>query len=143
MITKFAGAAGKPLKIEALLNQTIVAGNRDLAEALAACVELKSVNPGELLIEQGAMDNDIYLIFAGAFNVVLNDEIVACRRANEYVGEIAALEPSLRRSANVVAIEESVVARLSEANLVSLGNRFSEIYRCIAKELALRLSSSD
>jgi hypothetical protein len=50
MIQRFEGDAGKRLRIEALSNQKMVAGNRKLAESLADSVKLRAVHPGELLI---------------------------------------------------------------------------------------------
>lgn len=139
MIHRFEGDAGKRLRIEAMANQKLVGGNRELAEALADDAELKEVRPGDVLIEQGASDNDIYLIIAGTFDIVVNGRVVGRRFPNDHVGEMAAIEPTQRRSASVVASEEGVVAKLSEADLTLYGNRYPEIYRCIAKELARRL----
>lgn len=139
MIQRFQGDTGKRLRIEALANQKIVGGNRKLAEALANSVELLEVQPGELLIEQGSSENDVYLILAGAFDIIVNGRIVGRRVANDHVGEMAAIEPTQKRSASVVVAEEGVVARLTEADLAKFGSRYPEIYRSIAKELSRRL----
>lgn len=52
---------------------------------------------------------------------------------------MAAIQPAQRRSATVVAAEESVVCKLSEPELTSLAERFPNIWRFFAKELARRL----
>jgi len=117
----------------------MIAGNRQLAEVIADSVELKAIRPGDLLIEQGGNDNDLYLILAGVVNIVVNGHIIASRRANDHVGEMAAIEPTQKRSASVVVAEEGVVARLTEADLAKYGSIYPEIYRSIAKELAQRL----
>ena len=139
MIHRFEGEAGKRLRIEALLTQKIVGGNHELAEALAGSVELRAVRPGDILIEQGGSDNDIYMIMAGSVNIVVNGRVVGRRLVNDHVGEMAAIEPTQRRSASVIGAEEAVVARLSEAELAQFGGSYPEIYRCIARELARRL----
>ncbi len=139
MLRRFEGETGRRLRIEALASQKIVAGNRDLAEALADRVELRSVKPGEVIIEQGSSDNDIFLIFSGTFNVIVNGRTVGRRVANDHVGEMAAIEPTQKRAASIVVDEEGVVARLSEAELSQLATYHPEIYRCIAKELSRRL----
>ncbi|MDD5272516.1 MAG: nucleotide-binding protein [Methylovulum sp.] len=139
MIRRFEGDAGKRLLIQTLLNQKIIAGNLDLANALADVLKLQAVKSGDLIIEQNASDNDIFLILAGAFEVIVNGRVVAMRTANDHVGEMAAIEPTQRRSASVRAKEESVVAKLSEEEFSGLGNKYPEIYRCIARELAKRL----
>lgn len=139
MLDRFEGEAGRRLRIDALISQKIVSGNRALAEELADRVKLRSIEPGEVLIEQGGSDNTIYLVLAGAVNIVVNGRIVGRRAPNDHVGEMAAVEPTQKRSATVVAIEDTVVAELSEPELADLGTRYPEIYRCIAKELARRL----
>ena len=77
MIHRFQGDAGKRLRIEALVSQKIVGGNRKLAEALSDSAEIMAVQAGDLLIEQGASDNDVYLILAGAFDIIVNGRIVS------------------------------------------------------------------
>lgn len=139
MIKRFAGDAGKRLRIEALSNNKMVAGNHKLAESLADSVELKAVHPGEVLIEQGGNDNDVYFILAGTVDIVVNGRTVGRRGPNDHVGEMTALEPSQKRSASVIVVEEGVVARLSEADLHNYGNEYPEIYRSVAKELSRRL----
>jgi CRP/FNR family transcriptional regulator, cyclic AMP receptor protein len=139
VIQRFEGEGGRRLRIGALVNQKIVAGNRELAEAFDGCIELRAVRPGELLIEQGASDNDIFLILAGAFDIVVNGRIVGRRVAKDHVGEMAAVEPTQRRAASVVAAEEGVVAKLTEADLAKFASDYPEIYRSIAIELSRRL----
>ena len=61
------------------------------------------------------------------------------RGPTDHVGEMAAIQPSQRRSATVVAAEPSVVLRITEPQLSALGQKYPNIYRAIAKELARRL----
>lgn len=139
MIHRFEGDTGKRLRIEAIFNQKMVGGNRKLAESLADSVELIAVQPGAVLIKQGGSDNDVYFILAGAVDIIVNGRTVGRRVPNDHVGEMAAIEPTQKRSASVVVTEEGVVARIAEAELAKYGNRYPEIYRCIAKELSRRL----
>lgn len=139
MLDRFKGDTGRRMTVDALTTQKLVGGNRDLAELLADKVRLLEVGAGCTLIEQGASDNDIYLIFAGAFDIVVNKRRIGRRFPNDHVGEMAAVELSQRRAASVIATELSVVARIAEADLADAGQHFPEIYRCIARELAKRL----
>jgi CRP/FNR family transcriptional regulator, cyclic AMP receptor protein len=139
MLQRFEGNSGRRLRVEALAGQKLVGGNRLLAEELADRVELRAVTRGETLIEQGASDNDLYLLLAGKFNIVVNGHVVGQRSPNDHVGEMAAIEPSQRRSASVIANEDAVVARLSEPEFSEISNRYPEILRYIAKELSRRL----
>jgi CRP/FNR family cyclic AMP-dependent transcriptional regulator len=139
MITRFEGEAGRRLRIEALTNQKMVAGNKVLAEELADRVQLLAFMPTDVLIEQGDSDNHVYMILSGSVNIVVNGRVVALRGPNDSIGEMAAVEPIQKRSATVIAKEETVVAKLTEPELADIGARYPEIYKFIAKELSRRL----
>ena len=139
MKQRFEGDEGRRLLIEALRDQKMVGGNAALAEELATLGELLDVNPQETLIEQGADDNTVYLILSGSFVVLVNGKPIANRSPNDHVGEMAAIQPTQRRSATVVASEAATVLRLTEPQLASIGQKHPEIYRAFAKELARRL----
>ena len=94
---------------------------------------------GETLITQGGGDNAIYFVLSGIFDVNVNGRRIAARGPNEHVGEMAAVQPAQRRSANVVAAEGAIVAQLTEEVFTDLGNRYPQIFRYIAQELAGRL----
>jgi CRP/FNR family transcriptional regulator, cyclic AMP receptor protein len=136
---RFEGETGRRLLIDSLKSQKIVAGNQALAEAIAASAELLEVPAQTAIIEQGAEDNDLYLILTGSFVVLVNGKKVAMRGPNEHVGEMAAIQQTQRRSATVVANEASVIVKVTEAQLAAWGDNYPQIYRGIAKELALRL----
>ncbi|MBZ5489887.1 MAG: nucleotide-binding protein [Acidobacteriia bacterium] len=139
MIERFQGEHRRQNLIEALRDQKIIAGNATLAERIASMGSLIEVSPGTTIIEQGAEDNDVYLIIAGAFDILVNGRKVARRFANDHVGEMAAIQPSQRRSATNIASEPSVLCKLTEPQLSELGRDFPDIWRLIAKELARRL----
>jgi predicted nucleotide-binding protein len=139
MIERFRGEGGRLNLVEALRAQKIVAGDSQLAERIADIGTLMEVEPGATIIEQGAEDNDVYLIIAGAFDILVNGRKVARRFANDHVGEMAAIQPTQRRSATNTATERSVLCVLTEPQLSELGRQYPDIWRFIAKELARRL----
>jgi predicted nucleotide-binding protein len=139
MLHRFEGDAARRVRVEALMSQKLVSHNSELAEQMADRLPLKALAKGEVLIEQDGTDNEVFLILAGSFDVIVNGRKVAQRKANDHVGEMAAIEPTQRRAASLVATEESVVAVLSEQDLASLGAQYTEIYLRIARELSRRL----
>jgi predicted nucleotide-binding protein len=139
MKDRFAGEVGRRVLIDALRDQTIVGGNEALANEIATAGELLDIRGGTALMEQGGDDNDIYLILAGSFKIVINGRDVATRGPNKCVGEMAAVQPTQRRSAAVISAEDSVVCKLTEPQLADLGTRHPEIFRQLAKEMARRL----
>lgn len=139
MIERFEGVEGRRRCIQALRAQKIVAGNTKLADELADLVELKQLNVGETLIDQGSSGNDIYLIIAGRLEILVNGRVIAHRTANDHVGEMAAIDPAQPRTATVRSSEVSLVAKLTEDNFTRLAEKHSEMYKSIALELMRRL----
>jgi len=139
MVERFQGSEGRPALLDALALQKLVGGDAALADEIATIGGLRELAPGEVLIEQGGEDNDVYLILTGAFDVLVHGRKVARRFANDHVGEMAALQPALLRSATNTATEKSVVVRLTEPQFTSLARKYPEVWRRVAKELAKRL----
>jgi CRP/FNR family transcriptional regulator, cyclic AMP receptor protein len=136
---RFRGDAGKQNLIDALLQHALVRGDHDLASEFAKRATVIEVPAGEKIIAQGDSDNDLFLILSGAFDIVVNGRIVAARGRGDHVGEMALVEPSQRRSADVVATESALVAKFSYKDVTELASRDSTIYRVIAQNLARRL----
>jgi CRP/FNR family cyclic AMP-dependent transcriptional regulator len=139
MKNRFAGDAGRQVLVDTLKDQKMVAGNAGLAEEISKIGELIDVKSDTAIITQGGEDNDVYLIVAGSFNIVVNGRVVAGRFPNDHVGEMAAVQHTQRRSATVVAREDSVVVKFTGPQLTELGQKYPEIWRRFAKELARRL----
>ena len=139
MNARFAGNEGRNALVDALKRQRMVSGNAALAADIASIGELIDVADGTVVIQQGGDDNEVYLIVAGSFHVVVNGKTIARRTANDHVGEMAAILPVQRRAASVIAHEESVAVRLSDAQIAELGERYPQIWRCFAHELAHRV----
>ncbi|WP_084251275.1 TIR domain-containing protein [Sphingomonas pruni] len=139
MIDRFLDDAGRANLIDAMMVQAMIANNSDLATEMADRLELLSLNEGDTIIAQGAEDDHLYLIITGSLRIEVNGRQIAVRGQGSHVGEMAAIEPTQRRSASVIAVEPSIVGKLTNANLTDLGRRYPEIYRAFARTLARRL----
>lgn len=139
MLDRFTGEKGARLRVETFASQKIVAGDRALADELAEIAELLEFKAGAVAIEQNGSDNDVYFILAGTFAIIVNGREVQRRGPGDTFGEMAAIEPSLRRSASVVALEDAVVGMLSESALAELASRYPDIWRFLAREVSKRL----
>lgn len=139
MLDRFSGEKGARLRVETFAGQKIVAGDRALAEELAKVAELLEFKAGAVAIEQNGADNDVYFILAGTFSIIVNGREVQRRGPGDTFGEMAAIEPSLRRSASVVALDNAVVGKLSESALAELASRYPDIWRFLAREVSKRL----
>ncbi len=139
MLDRFQGDEGCELRLEAFLTQTIVSRDIALAAELADQAELLEFDSGQTLIEQNGEDDDIYLILSGSFGIHINGRRIGVRGRSDHVGEMAAIEPTQRRSATVVADEPSIVGKLTAQQFASLGKKYPDIYRQISRSLARRL----
>lgn len=139
MISRFHGTENRYRLISALRQQTIIHDNENLSIKLADQAAVLQVEPEEYLITQGEADNDIYFILAGRVSIAVNGREVAIRASGEHIGEMALIDPSARRSASAVAIEQTVVAKISEASFRPLANKCPRVWQLIATELAKRL----
>ena len=101
---------------DALSRQTITQGYTQVVDRLAAIAAVESFEPGEVLIHQGRTDTDILLILAGNVVVSPNGRDDTTRGVHNHVGEMATIDPAVRRSATVRASEPTVVARVREAD---------------------------
>lgn len=136
MIERFSGPG---VLEDALMNQRLVRGHRGLAQEISRIAELIDLGAGHELIKQGGDDSDVYLILAGKFEIVVNGRPIAMRGPHEHVGDMAAILPSLRRSATVRSLEPSVVARIQAGQLIELANRHPWMWQQLASVLAERL----
>ena len=139
MLDRFLGADGQRLRADCFAVQKLIAGDAALAAEFASLAEMRALTAGETLIEQDAVDNGIFFIFAGSFDVLVNGRRVARRGPGDAVGEMAAIDPSQRRSATVIAAEAAVVAKLTEPQFADLAGQRPKLYRAIAQELSRRL----
>ncbi|MDA3823703.1 MAG: nucleotide-binding protein [Bacteroidales bacterium] len=139
MIKRFQGEESFPNLISALRQQMILHDNKQICEKLAGLVKLKMLEEGESLINQDEIDNDLYFILTGKFSVLVNGREVAIRDSGQHVGEMALIDPSARRSAAVKAIEQSVVATISECDFTNIANHCPRIWRLISRELSDRI----
>lgn len=139
LIDRFQGSAGRGNLIDAMLQQQVVCGNRDIAEELAVRADLIEVAEGETIISQGGDDNDLFLILAGHFSIIVNGRNVGSRGRGDHVGEMVIVEPSQCRSADVVASEQGLVAKITQVDVTDVASRYPDIYRFMARSLARRL----
>lgn len=129
----------RPNLIDALKRQEFVGGDTAIAEAMAVQGELLEFSKGQKLIVQGGEDNDLYLLVAGTVSIIISGNEYKPRKAGQSVGEMAAIEPSQRRSADVVAIDTVVALKLSNAQFMAIGRTYGQIWLPIARELSRRL----
>lgn len=139
MLNRFQGIDGKKRLIIALTEQRIICGDEILATAIADIAELKEYVRGTEIMHQGDTDSDIYLILMGSISVYVNDRKIAERQAGFHIGEMAVIDPTVKRSATIKANEYTITAKISEPSFTELAIQYPKLWRRIAVELAHRL----
>lgn len=125
--------------IDLLRRQTLLEGNESVARHLAGQCEVLSLPPESIVIRQGDVDNDIYFILSGHLRIFVNEREVATRTSGQHIGEMALVDAACKRTATVVTVEHSVLARVSEPTFVRIANANPFLWRNIATELVRRL----
>ncbi len=139
MIKRFEDEQGRRRLIDALRSHRLLGNAVELIAEVVERGTLEAIEEGAAFIEQSSHTNDLFLIVSGTCHVVINGRRIATRGPGDHVGEMAAIQPSQPRSADVIAAEPMVVIRMDEPTFADIGTRHPEIYRGIAQELARRL----
>ena len=113
----------------AILGQRIVVGREDIAKLIIEKGTSHHFKPGKEFIQQGAADNDIYLIICGRVEIRINGRPIAERHPGQHVGEMALLDPTTTRSASVIAKEYTVAIKLTEASFTEIAQQHSLLWR--------------
>lgn len=138
-LERFSDERGQDLLLNAIAEQKIVLGNRDVAQELCARGTLKTFEEGEFLTHQDDWSNSIVFIVAGKVRVLVEGFKVALRAEGQHVGEMALIDPSKPRSASVEAMEPTVGLVVSESDFSSVAQLHPEMWRYLARETADRL----
>ncbi len=134
-IERFEGTDGRRRLVDALCEQKLVSGDRDLADLLATQIELLQFDPGDTLMTQGVFDNDLYFLVLGRTETLVNGRQVAVREAGVHLGEMAMIDPASPRTATVNALTYIVVARLTEPQFTAIANNYPRLWRGLAIDL--------
>jgi CRP/FNR family cyclic AMP-dependent transcriptional regulator len=113
---------------DALKRQEFVGGDGAIAEGMAAKGELVEFQKLDKLIVEDGEDNDIYLLLAGSVSIVIKGIEYTTRHAGQHVSEMAAIEPTLKRSATVVANDKVVSLKIPSATFMTIGNTYPQIW---------------
>jgi CRP-like cAMP-binding protein len=103
---------------------------------VAGWVTEKRFQDGDVLIEEGGLPSDVYLIESGTVDVTHEEKLIATLGPGDIVGEIALLDPQ-RRTATVTATSAVRAVALSVEDFSSMDQEMPEITRQL-REIAER-----
>ena len=136
---RFDGPENRQRLLEAVQNQKLLRNDAKQAEAFVNAGALQELAPGDILVKQGAWDDDIYFILAGEIDVIINGHPQASRVAGEHVGELSGLNPARSRTATLKASGECLVLKLPRKIFEDAARSDSAVALRMADVLADRL----
>lgn len=105
---------------------------------VAVILDKKLIGEGEYIMRKGEKGDSMYLIESGQLEVRDGDRVLATLGEKQVVGEMSLLAP-IDRTADVVAIEESVLYRIEREKFVDLIYEEPEIMLGIITSLVYRI----
>jgi CRP-like cAMP-binding protein len=106
--------------------------------SVAATAEEVTVEPGATFIDDGAVEDCLYVIVSGTVRVHRGDHVLAELGAGTSVGELAVLVPA-RRSASVTALDPTTLLKLRKPVLDELLADRPELATQVIRALVMRL----
>ena len=123
---------------------------RDAPEHLSlleGICKLKRSPKGTVMIKEGDIGNEMYVVYSGEVEIKkrtrAGDDYTVLRltaEQNVFFGEIALIDDD-RRSATVVATQDSEFLVITKASFLKLGDEYPEIGLPITREIAKILAS--
>ena len=110
--------------------------------AVARLLDEVSFDSDEAIIEQGAVEDWLYVVAEGRVRIHLGDRTLGEAGKGDVVGELAVLA-STPRSASVAAIEPTLLLRLRRAPLEELLDDRPEIARGVIATLVQMLQAAN
>jgi CRP/FNR family cyclic AMP-dependent transcriptional regulator len=93
---------------------------------VAGWVNEKRFGEGDVLIEEGGMPTDVFVLESGTVDVTHEEQLIARLGPGDVVGEIALLDPQ-RRTATVTATSAVRAVALSVEDFASMDTEMPEI----------------
>lgn len=118
--------------------------NEDILKAISSELEHLFLNKGDVLFRQGDQADAMYIVMKGCLEVSiikqknLDRTILANVNAGMLVGEMQILGGE-KRSATVIAIEDTDLIKISEATFGKIANKYPEVFNHIAEIIRERL----
>lgn len=127
--------------IDALLPQTLVQHDKQMAEDIAEHGELVEFAEGDAILTQGDYDQDVFFIIAGEVSLFVHgNKFPYTRKAGISIGEMSALDATQPRSATAIANTTTVAVKVNAKSFNELAQKYPKIYQLLAVDLSQRLN---
>ncbi|HEY5250442.1 MAG TPA: cyclic nucleotide-binding domain-containing protein [Acidimicrobiales bacterium] len=114
---------------------------KELAQIARACDEL-TVEPGAVVVEEGAAGEGFYLVGTGEAEVVRGGQAVATLGPGQYFGELSLLDDA-PRNATVTAKTPMTLIRLRRREFSAVLDSWPGVAHKLLEQMARRLREAD
>lgn len=135
-LDQYAGPAGQKRLAATLKKHELMGKDAKMASAFAKQATVEEFSEGQTLLKQDGTDNHLYMILDGEVAIVVNGNRVATSGAGGPIGEMALVDPKGGRSASVIAIKNTMVARIPRPKFLALAKKYPEVWHAIARILS-------
>ena len=125
-----------------------ILGEESKASLLVRHMDRVEIPANDILFEQGQDDNGLYMLESGEMTALIRMSDGEFRRVKKFrpgalIGEMSAYTPDHKRTATLVADEDSVLYHLSSENLAKLDDEnlklAASIHELVARTLGMRI----
>ncbi|KPA15503.1 membrane protein containing Mechanosensitive ion channel MscS [Candidatus Magnetomorum sp. HK-1] len=114
---------------------------------LSQCLINRRYKPGEIIVKDGDIGDSLFIIAEGTVSVMINvgnDEYIESNRigAGNYFGEMGLLTGA-PRTANIVAISETIVCEITRADVESFMEKRPEIKTAFNERLTMWIKENE
>lgn len=125
--------------IEQLQKLSIAAGNPGIAQELSECALSLKYAPGEVIVREGDLGRDLYILVKGAVSVQIGNVHTLVRSSITHLGEFAMMDESAPRCATLRAIDNVVCAKINEREFIAIADKYPHIWTVLATEAISRV----
>lgn len=129
--------------ISELLKQKIVNGNMEFAKEIQQIGQVVGFKPGDNIITQGEMDQDVFFIIAGNTSLIINGTELFSRGSGITIGEMSAINPAESRSATLIAKAETVTVKVNVDSFTELLDKYPMAYKFLLIDYNSRMQEKN
>ena len=133
----------KGILVSSLMSQKTICSKSD-ADLISKAGKLCKYKKGDYISREGDLGTEAFYILSGSVQIQIKNHPYKIRIKNELVGEMSIIEPGGRRSADLIAaMDNTYLWCVGITKFHELAAKSSELWRCIAIEIAERLRQRD
>lgn len=120
-----------------LIQQTPLSKYFDFVQKshVAAICDLEEYKAGSVIIQEGTEGECMYIVAKGRLEITLKGQHLTFKMPGEFIGEVALIQESSKRTASAIASEDTVLLSLTRSNLDEAFKKDQDLERYFYKAM--------